>query len=178
MNIANRLTMMRVILIPFFLLSLYMLDDYANIVAVIIFIVASLTDFLDGYIARSRNLVSNFGKFMDPLADKLLVTSALIYFVEAGIIPAWVIIIIVSREFAISGIRVMAAKQNRVIAASWWGKIKTAVTMVMIIVILFDFKFSYINYIEMTLIVLATGLTIISGLDYIIKNAEVLKDKS
>jgi CDP-diacylglycerol--glycerol-3-phosphate 3-phosphatidyltransferase len=155
-----------------------MLDDYANIVAVIIFIVASLTDFLDGYIARSRNLVSNFGKFMDPLADKLLVTSALIYFVEAGIIPAWVIIIIVSREFAISGIRVMAAKQNRVIAASWWGKIKTAVTMVMIIVILFDFKFSYINYIEMTLIVLATGLTIISGLDYIIKNAEVLKDKS
>lgn len=179
MNLANRLTVLRVILIPFFLLSLYLLsDDYANIVAVSIFIVASLTDFLDGYIARSRNLVSNFGKFMDPLADKLLVTSALIYFVEVSIIPAWVVIIIISREFAISGIRVLAAKENIVIAASWWGKIKTAVTMVMIIVILFELNIMYIDYIEMTLIVLATGLTVVSGLDYIFKNMDVFKDRS
>lgn len=179
MNLANRLTVLRVILIPFFLVSLYLLsEDYANIVAVSIFIVASLTDFLDGYIARSRNLVSNFGKFMDPLADKLLVTSALIYFVEVSIIPAWVVIIIISREFAISGIRVLAAKENIVIAASWWGKIKTAVTMVMIIVILFEFNIMYIDYIEMTLIVLATGLTVVSGLDYIFKNMDVFKDRS
>lgn len=179
MNLANRLTVLRVILIPFFLLSLYLLsEEYANIVAVSIFIVASLTDFLDGYIARSRNLVSNFGKFMDPLADKLLVTSALIYFVEVSIIPAWVVIIIISREFAISGIRVLAAKENIVIAASWWGKIKTAVTMVMIIVILFELNIMYIDYIEMTLIVLATGLTVVSGLDYIFKNMDVFKDRS
>lgn len=177
MNLANKLTMLRVILIPIFLIVLYCFDiSYAHYIAVAIFILASITDWLDGYIARSRNMVTNFGKFMDPLADKLLVASALIYFVEIGVIPAWVVIIIISREFIISGFRLVAATSGTVIAASWWGKIKTATTMVMIIVLLFDFQFSLMPYINLILIIAATILTVISALDYIIKNIGVFHE--
>ena len=174
MNLANKLTMLRVILIPFFLISLYYFKEgLLSYTAVTIFIIASLTDYLDGYIARSRNLVTNFGKFMDPLADKLLVTSALIYFVENGTIAAWIVILIISREFIVSGIRLVAATDNIVIAASWWGKAKTMVTMIMIIVLLFNLNIMYIEYVENGLIILATALTLISGIDYIVKNKKV-----
>lgn len=177
MNLANKLTVFRVILIPFFLVALYTLPiEYANYVGVSIFIIASATDWLDGYIARSRNMVTDFGKFMDPLADKLLVTSALIYFIEVNMLPAWVVIVIVSREFIISGFRLVAANSGKVIAASWWGKIKTATTMIMIIVLLFDFKFMFINYIEIILISAATIFTVISAFDYIIKNKSVFRE--
>ena len=128
MNLANKLTTLRVVLIPVFLvvlLSNLLQEPFHRYVAVAIFIVASITDFLDGYIARSRNMVTNFGKFMDPLADKLLVCSALIAMVELEDLPAWVVIIILSREFAITGFRTLAMEANIVMAASWWGKIKT-----------------------------------------------------
>ncbi len=177
MNLANKLTLLRVVMIPFFLLVLYFFpEDSANTVAAIIFIVASATDWLDGYIARSRNLVTNFGKFMDPLADKLLVAAALIYFVEVAVIPAWVVIIIISREFIISGFRLVAATNGKVIAASWWGKIKTSTTMVMIIVLLFDFQLKGIEVINLILIGAATLFTVISALEYIIKNIAVFHE--
>lgn len=177
MNIANKFTMLRVILIPFFLIVLYLFpESYAHYVAVVIFMIASATDWLDGYLARSRNLVTNFGKFMDPLADKLLVSAALVYLVEQGIIAAWIVIIIISREFVISGVRLVAATSGKVIAASWWGKIKTFTTMIMIIVVLFQFQFNYIEYIELVLIYASTILTIISAIDYIVKNAGVFRE--
>ena len=177
MNLANKLTLLRVFMIPFFILVLYIGDSVtANYIAAGIFIVASLTDFLDGYIARSRNLVTNFGKFMDPLADKLLVTSALIYFVEVGQLSAVVVIIIVSREFVISGFRLVAAMNNKVIAASIWGKIKTFSTMIMIIVLLVNFDGIMINGIELGLVVFATLFTVISAFDYIIKNISVFHE--
>lgn len=177
MNIANKLTMIRVILIPVFLIILYTFpESYVNYAAAFVFMIASATDWLDGYLARSRNLVTNFGKFMDPLADKLLVSAALIYFVEVGIIPAWITIIIISREFVISGFRLVAANNGKVIAAGIWGKIKTFVTMIMIIVVLFDFPFDFMIYVEWILIISSTILTIISAVDYIAKNLEVFKE--
>ncbi|MCT4597662.1 MAG: CDP-diacylglycerol--glycerol-3-phosphate 3-phosphatidyltransferase [Vallitalea sp.] len=177
MNIANKLTLFRVILIPFFLLSLYLIEaPYGNIIGVVIFIVASLTDFLDGYLARSRNLVTNFGKFMDPLADKLLVSSALIYLVEAKELAAWIVIIIISREFIISGFRVVAANEGIVMAASWWGKIKTATTMVMIVVVISNFDFENIIVIEQILIYASLFFTVVSALDYISKNIGIFHE--
>lgn len=177
MNIANKITLFRVFLIPFFLLALYFLPvSFANYVAVSIFIIASVTDWLDGYIARSRNLVTNFGKFMDPLADKLLVAAALVYLVEIGMLPAWIVIIIISREFIISGFRLVASNAGKVIAASWWGKIKTATTMIMIIVLLFDFSNSVMQSIGWILVYAATTFTVISAIDYIMKNLNVFKE--
>ena len=176
MNLSNKLTTLRVVLIPVFLvvlLSDLLTEPFDRYIAVAIFIVASITDFLDGYIARSRNMVTNFGKFMDPLADKLLVCSALIAMVELEDLPAWVAIIILSREFAITGFRTLAMEANIVMAASWWGKIKTTTQMIMIIVVLLDI--SGMEIVELILIVLATFFTIVSGVDYIVKNKNVLK---
>jgi CDP-diacylglycerol--glycerol-3-phosphate 3-phosphatidyltransferase len=158
-------------------LSLYIIEaPYGNIIGVIIFIIASLTDFLDGHLARSRNLVTDFGKFMDPLADKLLVASALIYLVEAKELAAWIVIIIISREFIISGFRLVAANKGIVIAAGWWGKIKTMTTMIMIIVILFNFDFEGIVVIEQILIYASLLFTVISALDYITKNINIFRE--
>lgn len=176
MNLANKLTIARVVLIPVFLLALYLLPEgRASSVGAIIFIIASATDWLDGYIARSRNLVTDFGKFMDPLADKMLVASALIYFVEIARIPAWIVIVIISREFVISGFRLVAANNGMVIAASWWGKIKTATTMVMIIVLLLQFPFDFMPIVEWILIIASTIFTVISAVDYMAKNRDVLR---
>lgn len=122
MNLANKLTIIRIILVPIFLIFMALNKSYSIFIAILIFIVAALTDKLDGYIARSRNEITNFGKFMDPLADKLLVTSALISLVEYNIIPTWVSMIIIGREFAVTGLRAVAASEGVVIAASWWGK--------------------------------------------------------
>lgn len=174
MNIANKLTLLRVVLIPAFI---YFLLNQSMTIALIIFAVASFTDFLDGHLARKLNLITNFGKFMDPLADKLLVTSALICFVELGAISSWVVIVIISREFIVSIFRAIAAAEGIVIAASWWGKSKTISQMIMIIVLLLgNFPFSLVHFpMDTVLIWIATILTIISGSDYIVKNKEVLK---
>jgi CDP-diacylglycerol--glycerol-3-phosphate 3-phosphatidyltransferase len=133
MNLPNKLTLMRIILIPIFMVVLYWGFPGANYVALAIFVIASLTDWLDGKIARSRNLVTDFGKFADPLADKMLVTAAMLWFVETGRMPAWALLIVICREFAVSGLRMIASDKGKVIAAGWSGKVKTASTMVCII---------------------------------------------
>lgn len=175
MNLPNKLTILRVCMIPFFVL--FMLTDlggvYGKYIALVIFAAASFTDFLDGKIARKYNLVTNFGKFMDPLADKLLVCSAMICLVENGKLAAWIVIIIISREFIISGFRLIASDNGIVIAASYWGKFKTVFQMVMIIVLILDLGAAVL---ETVLIYIALALTVISLIDYIAKNKDVLKD--
>jgi len=169
--------MLRVLMIPFFVFFLLMsnsLGAWARYVALIIFIAASLTDMADGKIARKYNLITNFGKFMDPLADKLLVCSALICLVSLNRIPTWIVLIIIAREFFISGFRLIAAEQGLVIAAGIWGKFKTAVTMVTIIVMIPGFPGTGMHILETILIYLSLALTIISMCDYIIKNKSVL----
>ena len=176
MNLPNRLTILRTLMIPVFLF--FLLTDYAGNcskwIAVIVFILASLTDFLDGHIARKYNLVTNFGKFMDPLADKLLVCSALICLIQLGQLPAWMVIIIVSREFIISGFRLVAAEQGIVIAASYWGKFKT--TFQMIAVVLMILNFEALSAVTLICTWAALILTIISLVDYIAKNHKVLTE--
>lgn len=175
MNLPNKLTMFRVILIPFFVL--FMLVDITNVdkwIALAIFIVASLTDLLDGKIARKYNLVTNFGKFMDPLADKLLVCSALICLVEMAKLPAWMVIIIIAREFIISGFRLIAADNGVVIAASYWGKFKTTFQMVMICLLIADIE--AIHVLTMIIMWIALLLTVISLIDYLVKNKAVMKE--
>ena len=180
MNLPNKLTMARVIMIPFFVI--FMLTGWggeaSKWISLAIFIVASLTDLLDGHIARKHNLVTNFGKFMDPLADKLLVCSALICFVAipSGPMPAWVVIVIMSREFIISGFRLVASDAGVVIAASYWGKIKTVVQMLMSILLIFNFEGSVINIVENVFIYAAVILTVISLIDYMVKNRNVMQD--
>lgn len=176
MNLPNKLTIARIALIPIFLFFLLtdLAGEYSKYIAVSIFIIASLTDFLDGKIARANNIVTNFGKFMDPLADKLLVCSALIAFVELEYLPSWMVIIIISREFIISGFRLVASDNGVVIAASLWGKIKTTVQMIMIIILIFNFKFPYSNVVNNIFIYASLILTLISLFDYIIKNKNVM----
>lgn len=175
MNLPNKLTLLRVFMIPIFLLVLFLAPEPTNrTVAVIIFIVASLTDMLDGKIARKYNLVTNFGKFMDPLADKLLVMSALVSMVALEDLPAWVVIVILAREFAITGFRTLAMEANIVMAASWWGKVKTTTQMIMIPVVLLQLPFGCMPVVEKILVALAVFFTIFSGVDYMVKNKQVL----
>ncbi len=176
MNLANKLTIFRVVLVPFFVVfALYDFTVYNPYIALGIFIIATLTDKLDGTIARKYNMVTSFGKFMDPIADKLLVCSALVCLTAKGNIPPWIVIIIIAREFIISGIRIIAAEKGVAIAASPWGKAKTASQMVMTIVILLDIDFLYIP--EQILIYASLVLTVISAVDYLIKNKNVLSAK-
>ena len=180
MNLPNKLTLFRVILIPFFvffLLAPYF-EGYGNYVAVVIFIIASITDFLDGKIARKYNLVTNFGKFMDPLADKLLVSSALISLIALNKIPAWIVIVIIAREFIISGFRLVAADNGVVIAASYWGKFKTAFQMVTVIVLILNIQEKVFDVIGTVLIYISLALTVISLIDYLAKNKDVLKEQN
>ena len=177
MNLPNKLTIIRVCLIPFFVAAL--LFDHGNnytmrIVANVLFIVASLTDLFDGKIARKYNLVTNFGKFMDPLADKLLVCSALICLIELGQLPAWVVIIIISREFIISGFRLVAADNGVVIAASYWGKFKTTFQMAADILMIFNIP--ALTLVTNIVVVIAVALTIISLVDYVAKNIKILTE--
>jgi CDP-diacylglycerol--glycerol-3-phosphate 3-phosphatidyltransferase len=188
MNLANKLTIGRIFLVPVFLIFIAAKDiPYGTFIATFIFVLASLTDKLDGYIARSRNQITNFGKFMDPLADKLLVTSALISLVELHVVPGWAAIVIIAREFAVSGLRTIAAAEGKIIAASWWGKIKTVIQIIAIIVLLLQvnvgtsayltklvteiefFKY-FFDYIPQVLLNLAVVITLISGWDYFRKN--------
>lgn len=179
MNLPNKLTIFRVILIPFFVAVLLLYPDNSTmrLVADAIFIVASLTDMLDGKIARKYNLVTNFGKFMDPLADKLLVCSAMICLVALNQIPAWIVIIIIAREFIISGFRLVAADNNVVIAANYWGKFKTVFQMLMIIVMVANFAFPFWNTLGIVLMWIALALTVISLVVYIYDNRAVLKEQ-
>ena len=188
MNLPNKLTVFRVILIvPFVLLLLgghaqwgwFMvifggIADYVDYIALGIFIIASLTDMLDGKIARKYNLVTNFGKFMDPLADKLLVCSALICLIELGRIPAWIVIIIISREFIISGFRLVAADNRVVIAASYWGKFKTTFQMIMVCLMIANIE--ALAIVTQIVMWVAVVLTVVSLVDYLVKNKGVLLD--
>ena len=177
MNLPNKLTILRVIMIPFFVLALLYNggeNQTLRYVAAAIFIIASLTDMLDGKIARKYNLVTNFGKFMDPLADKLLVCSALICLVELKELPAWSVIGIISREFIISGFRLVASDNGVVIAASYWGKFKT--TFQMIAVVLLIVGIPALSMVTTAVVWIALILTVISLVDYIAKNVNVLKE--
>lgn len=175
MNLPNKLTMFRVILIPFFVVFLLVDITYVDKwIALGIFIVASLTDLLDGKIARKYNLVTNFGKFMDPLADKLLVCSALICLVALERIPAWMVIIIIAREFIISGFRLIASDNGVVIAASYWGKFKTTFQMVMICLMIADIE--ALQLLTTVVMWAALILTVVSLVDYLAKNKDVMKD--
>ena len=175
MNLPNKLTILRVILIPFFVFFLIspFFDGYGNYIALAIFIIASLTDMADGKIARKYNLVTNFGKFMDPLADKLLVCSAMICLVDLKLIPVWVVLIIIAREFIISGFRLVASDNGIVIAASYWGKFKTVSQMIMIILLLIDLG-GVFDILEQIFIWLSLALTVISLITYIWQNRSVL----
>ena len=172
MNTANKLTIARVIMIPAFLLVLYLNVPFANYWALAIFVVASVTDWLDGYIARHYNQTTNFGKFMDPLADKCLVTAAMVWFVEIGQMPGWALLVVLIREFGVSGLRMVAADKGRVIAAGWSGKVKTASTMVCIVLMFLPIA-REINTICVAVIVLTT---IYSGVEYFMKNLDVVSE--
>ncbi len=175
MNLPNKLTMFRVILIPFFVVFLLVeITAVDKWIALAIFIIASLTDFLDGQIARKYNLVTNFGKFMDPLADKLLVCSALICLVALERIPAWMVIVIIAREFIISGFRLVASDNGVVIAASYWGKFKTTFQIIMICLMIADLEALQIPTMIVTWV--AVILTVVSLVDYLVKNKDVMKD--
>ena len=178
MNLPNKLTMLRIFMVPvmvaFLLLGLGETGDY---VATALFIAASLTDLADGYIARKYHMVTNFGKFMDPLADKLLVCSAVICLIEMGRIPSWAVLILIGREFIISGFRLVAADKGIVIAASYWGKFKTTFQMAMTVAMMLHFDLPWWRLAEQVLLWIALALTIISLADYMIKNAGVLRDE-
>ena len=174
MNTPNKLTLLRVIMIPFFVV--FMLADlgsWSKWAALIVFVVASMTDWLDGYLARRDHLVTDFGKFMDPLADKLLVCSALICLTDMDRIPSWVVIIIISREFIISGFRLIASDNGVVIAANYWGKAKTVCQMIMTIVLIADLG-SGVYLLEQVLIYASLLLTVISLVTYLWQNRKVL----
>lgn len=188
MNLANKLTTFRVILVPIFLLCIsWEKIPYGTVIAMGIFIIAAITDQLDGYVARSRNQITDFGKFMDPLADKLLVTTALVVLIKYGLVPAWAVAIIIAREFAVSGLRSLAASQGNVIAASWWGKIKTVIQIIFIIIALIQLMIikeptlfssiannanvmNVINVIKDVVMYLTVIATVLSGVDYFYKN--------
>ncbi|MCL2402434.1 MAG: CDP-diacylglycerol--glycerol-3-phosphate 3-phosphatidyltransferase [Oscillospiraceae bacterium] len=170
MNTANKLTMFRIILIPIFLAVLYIGFPGSNYVAMAIFIVAELTDFADGYIARSRNQVTDFGKFMDPLADKVLVFAAMIWFVERGIMPAWAVLIVIIREFMVTALRLIAVGNGRVIAAGFSGKIKTIVTMICLTAMFLSLP-QWLVYVNVAAI---TITTLVSGVEYFVKNKDII----
>ncbi|MGI6538725.1 MAG: CDP-diacylglycerol--glycerol-3-phosphate 3-phosphatidyltransferase [Caldicoprobacterales bacterium] len=177
MNLANKITIIRILLIPLFIIILLTTFPYHKYVASLIFVLAACTDSLDGYIARKRNEITNFGKFIDPLADKLLVTSALISLVEMGKVSSVAAIIIISREFIITGFRLLAVTEGKVIAASWWGKLKTVLQIVAIITLMLDnFPFRFIGVpFDQIVLFISVIVTIISGIDYIYKNKDVFK---
>lgn len=169
-NLPNKLTLLRIILIPVFMVVLYWGFPGANYVALAIFVVASFTDMLDGKIARKYNLVTDFGKFADPLADKMLVTAAMLWFVEIGQMAAWMLLIVIVREFAVSGLRMIASDKGRVIAAGWSGKVKTASTMVCIVIMFLPIP-PILNTICVWVITLTT---LYSGVEYFVQNRDII----
>lgn len=183
MNLPNKLTMLRIILVPVMIVVayidafqevLFMNISIANFINFIIFVLASFTDFLDGYLARKYNLITTFGKFADPLADKLLVMTAMVLLMQQGVVPMWVVIVILSREFIVTGIRLVAVQTGKVIAASNLGKVKTFSTMIALAVLFFYQANEVIIYGGLIALYFATFFTIISGIDYFLKNKEIV----
>ena len=176
MNLPNKLTTMRMILVPVFIVLYLTGYSYASAA---VFVIASLTDFLDGHLARKYNLVTNFGKIMDPLADKLLVTSAFVCMVQTGIVPGWMVIVILAREFAITGLRSVAASEGIVIAAAWSGKIKTVTQMIAIIFLLIgNWPFSLIGFpFAQIMLWIAVVMTIYSGIEYLYRSRELFRSR-
>ena len=176
MNTPNKLTVARMIIVPF--LVIFLLTGWGGeanrYISLALFAAASITDWFDGHLARKYNLITNFGKFMDPLADKLLVCSAMICMIELNRLPAWVVIVIIAREFIISGFRLIAAENGVVIAANYWGKFKTVSQMIMIILLILDFGGSVFGILEQIFIWLSLALTVISLMTYIWQNKSVL----
>ena len=170
MNLPNKLTMVRVVLIPVYLVLWHLDFTFNNYAALAVFVIASLTDFLDGYIARKHNLVTDFGKFMDPLADKMLVLTAMTCFCAMGRFPDWALVIVMAREFAVSGLRLVAVDNGRVIAAGWSGKVKTASTMVCLCLMHFPVP----GWFEWVCVIVIAGTTLYSGVEYFVKNKDVL----
>ena len=166
---ANKITVLRILLIPVFLLLAY---GEHRVAALLVYLIACLSDFAAGYIARHYHQITNFGKFMDPLADKMLVLAAMCWFIENGQIPGWVVAVVLFREFAVSGLRLIAVEQNRVIAAAWSGKIKTATTMVAL-ALMMVFPVRWLNVVCSILILLTT---VYSGVEYFLKNRDVFQD--
>ena len=176
MNLANKITLIRIFLIPVFLVFMLLDFPYSKYIATFVFIVAASSDGIDGYIARKRNEITNFGKFTDPLADKLLIMSALVILVEMGKVSSIIAIVIIARELIVTGFRMVAASEGVVIAASWWGKIKTVTQIIAIVAILLDnipFKWVGIPFDQISLYI-ALMATIISGIDYIYKNRKLI----
>lgn len=177
MNLPNKLTLLRILLIPLFLFFLFITGGIFRFLPLLVFIGAAVTDAIDGYIARRDNLITDFGKFMDPLADKLLTASAFIAFVEIDYLSSWVVVLIISREFLISGFRTLAASKGVTIAANKWGKVKTVFQMILIVVILMDYT-GYMGFVSPSIIpfiIITVLLTIISGATYIYDNLNVIK---
>jgi len=166
--------MIRVVLIPAFLTVLYMGFTGSNYAAMVIFILAGITDIADGYIARHRNQITDFGKLMDPLADKILVLAAMLWFLERGLFPAWVVLIVVVREFLVTALRLIAVDNGRVIAAAISGKVKTVVTMVCLTVMFLDLQ----QWMIYTCVVAITVTTIVSGVEYFMKNKDIINWKT
>ena len=170
MNTANKLTMVRIILIPLFLAVLYIGFRGSNIAAMAVFIAAGLTDIADGHVARSRGQVTDFGQFMDPLADKILVFSAMLWFIELGVLPAWAVLIVIVREFSVTALRLVASRKGRIIASGLSGKIKTVVTMVCMIILFLPLRQWMID----VCIAVITVTTLASGAEYFIRNRDML----
>ena len=171
MNTANKLTVLRILMIPAMMIVLYIGFPHSNIVAMGIFIAAGLTDIADGYIARNKGQITDFGKFLDPLADKILVLAAMLWFVEQGTFPAWAAIIVISREFLVTALRLLAIAQKRVMAAELSGKIKTLVTMICLTIMFLPLR-TWAIYVCVAAILVTT---VYSGIDYFIRNKDILK---
>lgn len=176
MNLANKITILRILMIPIFMTFMLVEFPYHMETALVVFLIASLTDRLDGHLARKYNMITDFGKFMDPLADKLLVTGAFVLLIQLGRIEAWIVFIILAREFAVTGLRSLAAAQNVIIAASKYGKIKTVTQIITIVVLLLDnYPFSLINLpVDIIMIYSTLVITVLSGIDYFGKNKNIL----
>ena len=177
MTTASKITLARVVMIPAYMIAMYLSGGKSGLwmyISLAIFIVASLTDFLDGYIARHNNHTTDFGKFLDPLADKLLTIAAMTMFCEWGVFPAWALMIVLTREFAVTGLRLIAVQKGTVIAAGWSGKVKTASTMVGLCVMMAVPGIEVLNWIVIGIIVLTT---LYSGIEYFVQNWNCLWDK-
>jgi CDP-diacylglycerol--glycerol-3-phosphate 3-phosphatidyltransferase len=178
MTTANKITLLRIFMIPIFMAAVLIREEYAQIIALIIFILASITDSIDGYVARKYNQSTNFGIFLDPIADKLLVTAALLVFVERGQMPSWAAMIIIAREFAVTGLRLIAVEEGKVIAAAMSGKIKTAVSIVCICIMLLPLHVkTLVTVIDTVCYIIITAVTLWSGIEYFVKNGKVLNMK-
>lgn len=177
MNLANKITILRILMIPIFMAFMLMKFPYHMEAALVVFLIASLTDKLDGYLARKYNMITDFGKFMDPLADKLLITGAFVILIQLGKIDAWIVFVILAREFAVTGLRSLAAAQSIIIAASKYGKIKTVTQIIAIVIlILGNYPFNLIGLpMDIIMIYAALIITILSGYDYFSKNIQVIQ---